>query len=88
MSSFFDHHNIDPVKVISIVNDISLKIIHGDGEKIKFGMSTLRVAIFKLLYLEKISKEEATNKNDTSTTRLLEKAISVEDKIESFLKIK
>ena len=71
-----------------IVDDISLKIIAGDVGKLRFVMSTLRAAIFKMLCLEKLCKEEATNKNDKSIIRLRGEEIGDEDKIESFLNIK
>ena len=84
MNSFFDHYNIDLVKVISIVHDMPLKVIHGEVENIEFRMNNLRAAIFKMLCLEKIREGEAANKNDTSTTKLREKAFSVKTKLNLF----
>ena len=88
MSLFFDHYNIDPVKVSGFEHAISLKIIPGDAEKFKFDVSSLRAAFLKMLCLGILYKEEEANKNDQSTIRLGGNAINDEHKSESFLILK
>ena len=85
--TFFDPYYIDPVKVIGIVNDMSLKIIADDVEQTGFDVSNLRAAILKTLCLENLYKEEAANKNEKSTIGLGGVAVFDQPKNESFLNL-